>query len=116
MSRKADEFGLWHVSGGILHGAVVDRHGSGARPVCFAIRPHQPVKNLKRLAGGTSNFRPVGTATLRSVSADRDTRTSRSPIQPTQRRYGALLSNLTVLAPGQAVPIAGRIDASRLRN
>lgn len=46
----------------------------------------------------------------------RDNRSPRSLIQPTHMRDGALLSNLTVLAPGQSVAVAGLIDASYLRN
>lgn len=46
----------------------------------------------------------------------RDNRGPRSLIQPTHMRDGALLSNLTVLAPGQSVTVAGLIDASYLRN
>ncbi len=46
----------------------------------------------------------------------RDNRSPRSLIQPTHMRDGALLSNLTVLAPGQSVTVAGLIDASYLRN
>lgn len=46
----------------------------------------------------------------------RDNRSPRSLIQPTHMRDGALLSNLTVLAPGQTVAVAGVIDASYLRN
>ena len=46
----------------------------------------------------------------------RDNRSPRSLIQSTHMRDGALLSNLTVLAPGQTVAVAGVIDASYLRN
>lgn len=46
----------------------------------------------------------------------RDNHSPRSLIQPTHMRDGALLSNLTVLAPGQSVAVAGLIDASYLRN
>lgn len=46
----------------------------------------------------------------------RDNRSPRSLIQPTHMRDGALLSNLTVLAPGQSIAVAGLIDASYLRN
>jgi len=46
----------------------------------------------------------------------RDNRSPRSLIQPTHMRDGALLSNLTVLAPGQFVAVAGLIAASYRRN
>lgn len=44
-----------------------------------------------------------------------DNRSARSVIQPTPMRRGDLLSNLTVVAPGQSVTVAGFINAYYLR-